>query len=76
MQIWIDQGECQNSGLCEESFPRLFKIGTDFVSNLRDGDTVIGGASASSPFEIPSDMEDDAVTAARDCPAQCIHLAN
>lgn len=76
MHIWIDQSECQNSGLCEESFPRLFKVGTDFVANLRDGDRVVGGADPDSPLRVPDGMEDDAEVAARDCPAQCIHLVD
>lgn len=76
MRIWIEQDACQNSGLCEESFPKLFKIGPDFVANLRDGERVVGGASPTDPMAVPDGMEDDAEVAARDCPAQCIHIVD
>jgi ferredoxin len=75
MRVWIDQSECQNSGLCEEEAPALFKVGDDFFAYVRQGDTVLaepGGEE--SQAEVPPHLEELAETCARACPAQCIHL--
>jgi ferredoxin len=77
MRVWIDQSTCQNSGLCEEEAPNLFKVGDDFYAYVRDGDTVLddpGGEG--SQATVPDDLVELAETCARACPAQCIHLVD
>lgn len=77
MRIWIDQGECQNSGLCEEEAPELFAIGDDFLAYVRDGGQVLdrpGGEK--SQAEVPEQLAELAEVTARACPAGCIHLVD
>jgi len=77
MRIWIDQSRCQNSGLCEEEAPELFKVGDDFLAYVRQGTAVLmqpGGEA--SKAEVPAGLEDLADQCARACPASCIHLVD
>jgi ferredoxin len=75
MRMWIDQSQCQNSGLCEEEAPALFKVGDDFFAYVREGSKVLddpGGEE--SKAVIPEGLEELAEECARSCPAQCIHI--
>lgn len=75
MRVWIDQSKCQNSGLCEEEAPALFKVGDDFFAYVRRGATVLddpGGEE--SQAEVPKHFEELARRCADACPAQCIHV--
>jgi ferredoxin len=78
VRIWIDQSQCQNSGLCEEEAPALFKVGDDFFAYVRDPDGKVlaepGGKD--SVAEVPDDLVELAETCAAACPAQCIHLVD
>jgi ferredoxin len=77
MRMWIDQGKCQNSGLCEEEAPMLFKVGNDFFAYVRSGDGVLdnpGGEAGQA--EVPEGLEELAEECAKACPAQCIHLVD
>ncbi|MGD0602367.1 MAG: ferredoxin [Streptosporangiaceae bacterium] len=77
MHVWIDQSKCQNSGLCEEEAPALFKVGDDFFAYVRQGSEVLtdpGGEA--SQAEVRADLEELAETCAKACPAQCIHLVD
>ncbi|MBT2212392.1 MULTISPECIES: ferredoxin [Actinomadura] len=74
MKIWIDQSQCQNSGLCEEEAPQLFAVGEDFLAYVRQGDQVLsdpGGEAGQA--EVPADLESVAEACVRACPARCIH---
>ncbi len=77
MRVWIDQSQCQNSGLCQEEAPALFAIGDDFLAYVRQGDDVLdqpGGEQ--SQAEVPEHLENTAEVCARTCPAECIHLVD
>ncbi|WP_371476995.1 ferredoxin [Kitasatospora sp. NBC_00315] len=77
MRIWIDQAECQNSGLCEEEAPELFGIGNDFLAYVREEGRLLeqpGGED--SQAEVPEHLEELAEICARACPASCIHLVD
>jgi ferredoxin len=76
MRVWIDQAKCQNSGLCEETEPALFKIGNDFLAYVKqDGVVLLPGGEACHAV-VPGNLEDAAEEAARECPSQCIHLVD
>jgi len=77
MRVWIDQSQCQNSGLCEEEAPELFAIGEDFLAYVRDGGEVLdqpGGETGQA--EVPDHLVALAETCAKACPASCIHLVD
>lgn len=76
MRVWIDQSQCQNSGLCAEDAPQLFSIGdNDFLAYVRSGDAVLSDPGGEeSQAEVPEHMEDLAESVAQACPAGCIHL--
>ncbi len=77
MRMWIDQSKCQNSGLCEEEAPMLFKIGNDFFAYVRSGGEVLDNPGGeASQAEIPEHLEELAEECAKACPAQCIHLVD
>lgn len=77
MRVWIDQTKCQNSGLCEEEAPQLFKVGDDFFAYVREGDKTLnepGGEDCKAL--VPEEFEELAEECASACPAQCIHLVD
>ncbi|WP_169317216.1 ferredoxin [Actinacidiphila oryziradicis] len=75
MRIWIDQSECQNSGLCEEEAPQLFGIGNDFFAYVRrDGQLLDQPGGEDSQAEVPEHLAELAEFCAKACPASCIHL--
>jgi ferredoxin len=77
MRVWIDQSKCQNSGLCEEEAPALFKVGDDFFAYVREGGRVLNDPGGPDGLaEVPEDLEDLAEECAKACPAQCIHLVD
>lgn len=77
MRMWIDQSKCQNSGLCEEEAPSLFKVGDDFFAYVREGDKVLSDPGGEeSKAVVPEHLTDLAEECARACPAQCIHLVD
>lgn len=75
MKVWIDQSECQNSGLCEESAPTMFGLGDDDLAYVRlKGRLLTSPGGAACQIEVPEEFVNDVEEAARECPAQCIHI--
>ncbi|WP_051450237.1 ferredoxin [Actinospica robiniae] len=77
MRIWIEQSECQNSGLCEEDAPELFAIGEDFLAYVReDGRILDEPGGEKSKAVVPEELIALAEHCVRACPARCIHLGD
>lgn len=75
MHVWIDQNECQNSGLCEVTVPDVFGIGDDDLAYVRqDGRLLDSPGGSEATASVPLALEDAVADAARECPGQCIHL--
>lgn len=75
MRVWIDQDQCQNSGLCEVTAPDVFGIGDDDLAYVRHEGRLLdspGGSKATAT--VPAAFEGAVAEAARECPGQCIHL--
>jgi ferredoxin len=71
MKVWIDQEVCTGDGLCEEASPTVFQLedGVSFVRDSRGG-LVMGGGGA----DIPDSEFDAVLTAAEECPGECIFI--
>ncbi len=75
MKVWVDQAKCLGSGQCEETAPAVFTVTDDNVAYVRqDGEVLDEPGGESSQAVVPEDAEDDTELAARECPAQCIHI--
>jgi ferredoxin len=74
MKVWIDQSECQNSGLCEEAAPGLFGLDGSDIAHVRgpDGSLLAGGEQDQAV--VPASLFAAAEEAARECPGQCIYV--
>ncbi len=75
MKVWVDQDVCTGDGLCEEHCPSIFV--------LRDGISNVKAAHAATPacsggpgdlVDVPDHLLDHVLTAAEDCPGECIFL--
>ena len=75
MKVWVDQDLCTGDGLCCEIAPAVFALGDDGLSYVKDGGQLLvnpGGPLALAT--VPSDLEDDVLDAAEQCPGECIFL--
>lgn len=75
MRVWIDQDQCQNSGLCEVTAPGVFGIGDDDLAYVRhDGRLLDSPGGSDAVAEVPPALTGIVAAAAQECPGQCIHL--
>jgi ferredoxin len=74
VRVWIDQEQCQNSGLCEVNAPEAFAIGDDDLAYVRSGPLVLSTGGEGAVATVPVDAEDAVADAAKECPGQCIHV--
>ena len=71
MKVWIDQGQCTSSGLCEVISPEVFQIEDDGLAHLRGGDDAAPGRRV---YAVPAGLRDQVQEAADQCPGECIHI--
>ena len=75
LHVWIDQDLCTGDGLCTDHCPELFILLEDGISYVHSGgepQNDPGGIASMVP--VPAPLVDAAVTAADDCPGECIFL--
>lgn len=72
MKVWIDEGQCTSSGLCEVISPEVFAITEDGLAHLRQSDEISGRQM----FTVPAALEDEVREAAEQCPGECIYLSS
>jgi ferredoxin len=72
MRVWIDRKQCQGSELCTEFAAPFIKTDDEYVAFLPTSPDPDGGAQAA--VDVPDDMIENVATAAKQCPAQCIHV--
>jgi ferredoxin len=85
MKVWIDQGLCNGDHLCEEICPELFEIHDDALAYVRlDRNREFGHAAVGSKrdqfltraidniVEVPEDLEEVVLEAAKECRGECI----
>lgn len=70
MKVWIDEGQCTSSGLCEVISPEVFALEDDGLAHLRRADDPAGRRI----YTVPVHLEDEVREAAEQCPGECIYL--
>ncbi len=79
MKVWIDQDLCTGDGLCAEIAPDVFIMLEDGLAYVQEGGKVFAksrgnpeGAAGVASFA--DDRLDDVISAAEDCPGECIFI--
>ncbi len=73
MKVWIETGKCTGAGLCELIEQRVFVLGEDAISRVRQ-DGRVRPASPDDPAEVPDSYADRVREASRACPGDCIRF--
>ena len=73
MRVWIDQGQCTSSGLCEVIAPEVFVIRGDGLAHLVEETDISAGGPAFRCTVLPG-REDVVREAVEQCPGECIYL--
>lgn len=85
MRVWIDQDLCTGDGLCAEIASDVFMMHSDGLAyvkepgwpNLMGPDGKGDGPKlqmAQGTAEFPGSILEDVITAAEDCPGECIFI--
>jgi ferredoxin len=70
MRVWIDEGQCTSSGLCEVISPEVFALEADGLAHLRRSDD----GPERRIYTVPPHLEKEVREAADQCPGECIYL--
>lgn len=84
-KVWIDQDLCTGDGLCAEICPDIFEMSDDGLAYVKEASWPnIKGPTGDAPgpvytmsdglADVPANLLDDVVTAAEDCPGECIFI--
>lgn len=74
-QVWIDQDLCTGDGICEDYCPEVFKILEDGIAYVRESGIVMNDpGQADGPARVRIDHEMCVMSAASDCPGECIFI--
>lgn len=85
MKVWIDQDLCTGDGLCAEIAPDVFAMHVDGLAYVKEvpwpnlfGADGNGNTPALKMSEgtadVPENLLEDVITAAEDCPGECIFI--
>jgi ferredoxin len=85
MRVWIDQDLCTGDGLCAEIAPDVFAMHSDGLAYVKEvgWPNLLGpGGTGDGPLlqmsqgtaSVPDNLIDDVITAAEDCPGECIFI--
>ena len=75
MHVWIDQDLCTGDGLCTDHAPEVFVILEDGISYVQDEAGVHHDPGGPTDIAVvPLRLQDAVVTAAEDCPGECIFI--
>lgn len=74
-QVWIDQDLCTGDGICEDYCPEVFVILEDGIAYVREASVVMNDpGQADGPARVRLDHELRVLSAASDCPGECIFI--
>ena len=75
MKVWIDQDLCTGDGICEDYCPEVFVILEDGIAYVREASVVMNDpGQADGPARVRLDHELRVLSAASDCPGECIFI--
>lgn len=75
MQVWIDQDLCTGDGICEDYCPEVFVILSDGIAYVREGEEIMNDpGQAEGLARVRVDHEALVLSAAMDCPGECIFI--
>ena len=76
VRVWIDQDLCTGDGLCTDHCPDVFMLLEDGLSYVRDhiGSPCNDPGGRTSIVSVSVRHVDHVITAALDCPGECIFL--
>jgi len=79
MKVWIDQDLCTGDGLCAEIAPDVFVMLEDGLAYVQENGKIFSKArgnpeGAAGTASFADDRLDDVVSAAEDCPGECIFI--
>jgi len=79
MKVWIDQDLCTGDGLCAEIAPDVFIMLEDGLAYVQENGKIFSKArgnpeGAAGTASFADDRLDDVVSAAEDCPGECIFI--
>jgi len=79
VKVWIDQDLCTGDGLCAEIAPDVFIMLEDGLAYVQENGKVFSKLrgnpeSAAGVASFADDRLDDVISAAEDCPGECIFI--
>jgi len=79
MKVWIDQDLCTGDGLCAEIAPDVFIMLEDGGAYVQENGRIFSKArgnpeGAAGTASFADERLDDVVSAAEDCPGECIFI--
>jgi ferredoxin len=72
LQVWVDQDLCTGDGLCVQYAPEVFEFDVDGLAYVKTGDVLL--TSPGSRTDVPTHLRLEVISAAKDCPGECIHV--
>jgi ferredoxin len=74
-QVWIDQDLCTGDGICEDYCPEVFVILDDGIAYVHESGIVMNDPGQSEGLaRVRPEHEEDVISAASDCPGECIFI--
>jgi ferredoxin len=75
LQVWVDQDLCTGDGICVDYCPEVFVLLEDGIAYVRESGTVMNDPGcAESPARVQLVHEAAVMSAAVDCPGECIFI--
>lgn len=71
LAVWVDNELCCGGGLCVEAVPEVFAH-KDGICHIKDGKELRSGPS--TPVGVPEALAEKVMTAAENCPGECIFI--
>ena len=74
LEVWIDQELCTGDGLCVQYARPVFEMDLDGLAYVKDeADELLLEPGART--RVPLDLVTDVIASAKECPGNCIHVA-